>query len=131
MPLHPTVYGNMLAKKIHESGAKAWLMNTGMTGGKYGVGKRMSIQHTRTLLNAALEGKLDNVPTYTDPVFGLEVPTECPGIPAGVLRPRESWKDPAEYDKTAKELGKMFAENFRQFADQASAEVVAAGPKVG
>jgi phosphoenolpyruvate carboxykinase (ATP) len=131
MPLHPTVYGNLLAKNIAENGTKVWLMNTGFTGGPYGVGKRMSIAHTRALLNAALEGRLDDVKTYTDPVFGVEVPTECPGVPAGVLRPRETWANPADYDAKAQQLARLFNENFKQFSDQASPEVLAAAPKVG
>jgi phosphoenolpyruvate carboxykinase (ATP) len=131
MSLHPTVYGNLLSKKIAENGTKVWLMNTGFTGGPYGVGKRMSIAHTRALLNAALDGKLDHVATYKDPVFGVEVPTDCPGVPSQVLRPRETWKSPSEYDVKAQQLAKLFNDNFKQFADQASAEVLAAAPKVG
>ncbi len=131
MPLHPTVYGKLLSEQIAKNGTKVWLMNTGFTGGPYGVGKRMSIAHTRTLLNAALEGKLDNVATYKDPIFGVEVPTECPGVPAQVLRPRETWANAAEYDAKAQQLAKLFNENFKQFADQASPEVLAAAPKVG
>jgi phosphoenolpyruvate carboxykinase (ATP) len=131
MSLHPTVYGNLLSQKIAEHGTKVWLMNTGFTGGPYGVGKRMSIAHTRALLNAALEGKLDGVATYKDPVFGVEVPTECPGVPAQVLRPRETWANPSEYDAKAQHLAKLFNDNFKQFADQASPEVLAAAPKVG
>jgi phosphoenolpyruvate carboxykinase (ATP) len=91
----------------------------------------MSIAHTRALLNAALEGRLDDVKTYTDPVFGVEVPTECPGVPAGVLRPRETWANPADYDAKAQQLARLFNENFKQFSDQASPEVLAAAPKVG
>jgi phosphoenolpyruvate carboxykinase (ATP) len=131
MSLHPTVYGNLLSQKIAEHGTKVWLMNTGFTGGPYGVGKRMSIAHTRALLNSALEGKLDHVPTNRDPVFGVEVPTECPGVPPQVLRPRETWSNPAEYDAKAQHLAKLFNDNFKQFADQASPEVLAAAPKVG
>ena len=130
MPLHPTVYGKLLAQNIAGNGAQTWLMNTGYTGGPYGVGKRMSIQHTRTLLNAALDGKLDKVPYRKDPVFGFEVPTDAPGVPAQVLNPRETWADKNAYDEKARSLAKLFAENFKQFADQASPEVLAAGPKV-
>ena len=131
MSLHPTVYGRLLSKQIHDHGTKVWLMNTGFTGGPYGVGKRMSIAHTRALLNAALEGRLDGVQTYVDKIFGVEVPVECPGVPAQVLRPRETWSDPAAYDAKAQQLAKLFNDNFKQFADQASAEVLAAAPKVG
>ena len=131
MPLHPTVYGKLLAKNIAENGTRVWLMNTGFTGGPYGVGRRMSIQHTRALLNAALDGKLDGVKFVEDPIFGIEVPTDAPGVPAQVLNPRETWPDKAAYDEKARQLAKLFAENFEQFADQASPEVLAAGPKVG
>jgi phosphoenolpyruvate carboxykinase (ATP) len=90
----------------------------------------MSIQHTRTLLNAALDGKLDKVKYEKHPIFGVEVPTDAPGVPAQVLNPRETWSDKAAYDAKAKQLAKLFHDNFQQFADQASPEVVAAGPKV-
>jgi phosphoenolpyruvate carboxykinase (ATP) len=131
MPLHPTVYGKLLSENIAKNGTNVWLMNTGYTGGPYGVGKRMSIAHTRALLNAALDGALDKVATYNDPIFGFEVPADCPGVPSQVLRPRETWSDKAAYDAKAQQLAKLFSENFKQFADQASPEVLAAAPKVG
>jgi phosphoenolpyruvate carboxykinase (ATP) len=131
MSLHPTVYGKLLSENIQKNGTKVWLMNTGYTGGPYGVGKRMSIQHTRALLNAALDGKLDNVKFTKHPIFGVEVPTDAPGVPASVLNPRETWTDKGAYDAKAKQLASLFADNFKQFADQATPEVVAAGPKVG
>ena len=130
MPLHPTVYGKLLAQNIARNDTKVWLMNTGFTGGPYGVGTRMSIQHTRTLLNAALDGKLDGIATWRDPTFGVEVPSECPGVPAQILRPRETWADPAAYDAKARHLAGLFNDNFKQFADQASTEVLAAAPRV-
>jgi phosphoenolpyruvate carboxykinase (ATP) len=131
MPLHPTVYGKLLSENIAKNGTRVWLMNTGYTGGPYGVGKRMSIAHTRALLNAALDGKLDGVASYKDPIFGVEVPVDCPGVPSQVLRPRETWADKAAYDAKAQHLAKLFNENFKQFADQASPEVAAAAPKAG
>ena len=131
MPLHPTVYSKLLAQNIARHGTRVWLMNTGFTGGPYGVGKRMSIQHTRALLNAALDGKLDNVKYTKDPIFGFDVPTDAPGVPASVLTPRETWVDKAAYDEKARHLAKLFNDNFKQFADQASAEVLAAAPKAG
>jgi phosphoenolpyruvate carboxykinase (ATP) len=91
----------------------------------------MSIQHTRALLNAALDGKLDGVKYVKHPVFGFEVPTDAPGVPAQVLNPRDTWADKAAYDEKARYLAGLFNENFKQFADQASPEVLAAGPKVG
>jgi phosphoenolpyruvate carboxykinase (ATP) len=131
MPLHPTVYSKLLTANIARHGTRVWLMNTGFTGGPYGVGKRMSIQHTRALLNAALDGKLDKVKFAADPVFGFEVPTDAPGVPASVLTPRETWADKAAYDEKARHLARLFTENFKQFADQASPEVLAAAPKPG
>ncbi|HEY5676666.1 MAG TPA: phosphoenolpyruvate carboxykinase (ATP), partial [Myxococcales bacterium] len=131
MPLHPTVYSKLLTRNIAENGTRVWLMNTGFTGGPYGVGKRMSIQHTRTLLSAALDGNLDSVKFVKDPIFGFEVPTDAPGVPASVLSPRDTWADKAAYDAKAKHLAALFVENFKQFADQASPEVLAAGPKAG
>jgi len=131
MPLHPTVYSKLLAGNIGKYGTRVWLMNTGFTGGPYGVGKRMSIQHTRALLNAALDGQLENVKFVKDPVFGFEVPSDAPGVPAQVLSPRETWADKAAYDAKARHLAGLFVENFKQFADQASPEVLAAAPKAG
>jgi phosphoenolpyruvate carboxykinase (ATP) len=131
MPLHPTVYSKLLTENIARDKAQVWLMNTGLTGGPYGVGKRMSIQHTRALLNAALDGKLDGVQYLKDPVFGFEVPAGAPGVPAQALNPRETWSDKAAYDDKARTLARLFAENFKQFGDQASPEVLASGPKVG
>ncbi|MCA1828574.1 MAG: phosphoenolpyruvate carboxykinase (ATP) [Myxococcales bacterium] len=131
MPLHPTVYSKLLTRNIADNDTRVWLMNTGYTGGPYGVGKRMSIQHTRALLNAALDGKLDKVAYRKDPLFGFEVPADAPGVPAQVLNPRDTWADKAAYDEKAKALARLFVENFKQFADQASPETLAAGPKVG
>ena len=130
MPLHPTVYSKLLSQNIARDNTRVWLMNTGYTGGPYGIGKRMSIQHTRALLNAALDGALDQVRYVKDPLFGFEVPTDAPGVPSQVLNPRETWADKAAYDEKAKTLARLFAENFKQFADQAAPEVLAAGPKV-
>ncbi|HAV77150.1 MAG TPA: phosphoenolpyruvate carboxykinase (ATP), partial [Anaerolineae bacterium] len=107
-----------------------WLVNTGWVGGAFGVGSRISIRHTRALLNAALTGKLAGVKFKTDPVFGFEVPDECPGVPAEVLEPSSSWQDKAEYDKRYKQLAQRFIDNFKKFEDQASKEVVSAGPSI-
>ncbi len=105
-----------------------WLVNTGWTGGPYGVGKRMSIRHTRQLLKASLEGRLKEIEYWKDPVFGLEVPSACEGVPAEILNPRNTWSDKAAYDEKAKYLAGLFNENFVQFADGVSEKVVAAGP---
>jgi phosphoenolpyruvate carboxykinase (ATP) len=108
-----------------------WLVNTGWTGGPYGVGERMAIDHTRTMVRAALSGALDDVPYETDPVFNVEVPTKVPGVPDEILRPRDTWPDPAAYDAKAAELAAMFADNFTSYADGVSVAVRAAGPRSG
>src|SRR2546430_11627337 len=131
MPLHPTVYSKLLGQNIAKNGTCVWLINTGFTGGPSGAGRRMSIQHTRALLNAALDGKLDKSSYVKDPVFGFEIPTDAPGVPGSVLIPRETWADKPAYDEKARHLARLFNENFKQFADQASAEVLAAAPKAG
>lgn len=115
MPRHPGEYAKLLAEKVKSSGAKVWLVNTGWTGGKYGTGHRMSIKHTRALINAALSGELDNAEFIKDPFFDLEIPQNVEGIPNEVLNPREAWADKAEYDETAKKLARMFRDNFKRF----------------
>jgi phosphoenolpyruvate carboxykinase (ATP) len=128
--MHPARYAELLAEKMRRHGAEAWLVNTGMTGGSYGTGRRMSLKHTRAIIDAIHAGLLDSVDTEEDPVFGLAVPTEVPGVSASVLVPRGTWADPDAYDAAANRLARLFAENFRKYADGASAEVAAAGPKV-
>jgi phosphoenolpyruvate carboxykinase (ATP) len=125
LPRHPEVYGKMLAERIARDGADCWLVNTGWTGGAYGTGKRMSIQHTRALLRAALDGSLAKVEFVKDPFFGLMMPKSVPGIPAEVLNPRESWADKAAYDATAKKLVGLFEANFESFAGAVDEEVKA------
>ncbi|GMA16456.1 phosphoenolpyruvate carboxykinase (ATP) [Deinococcus metallilatus] len=129
MPRHPGEYARLLAQKVQESGAQVWLVNTGWTGGQYGEGHRMSIKHTRALLGAALSGELDNVPFEREPFFGLEIPTEVPGVPSEVLNPREAWADKAAYDRTARKLARMFRENFRRFEDGVDPAVTASMPE--
>src|SRR3982751_2638321 len=130
MPRPPSVYGNLLKKRIAEGGADCWLVNTGWTGGKYGVGKRMPIKETRALLNAALDGSLNNAEFRKDPNFGFDVPVSVLGVDQSILDPRETWADPAEYDRTAARLVDLFVENFAQFADQVDEGVRQAAPKV-
>jgi phosphoenolpyruvate carboxykinase (ATP) len=127
---HPSKYAELLRQKIEKHGVKCWLVNTGWVGGPYGVGKRISIKHTRALLNAALTGKLDNVDYRRDPVFGFDVPTTCPDVPTEVLDPASSWKDKAEHEAKYKQLAQKFIDNFKDFADQASQSVLEAGPTV-
>jgi phosphoenolpyruvate carboxykinase (ATP) len=129
MPRPPSVYGNLLKKRIAEGGAECWLVNTGWTGGKYGVGKRMPIKETRALLNAALDGSLNNVEFRKDPNFGFEVPVSVPGVDTSILDPRNTWSNPAEYDAMAAKLVDLFVENFAQFADQVDEGVRQAAPK--
>jgi phosphoenolpyruvate carboxykinase (ATP) len=131
MALPPAVYAGLLGERIASHGASVWLVNTGWTGGPYGVGERMAIGHTRALIRAALAGQLDDVPTQRDPVFGVEVPLSCPGVPSEVLTPRATWENPEAYDDQAKRLAGMFAKNFAQFADQVPSAVRDAGPSVG
>jgi phosphoenolpyruvate carboxykinase (ATP) len=128
MPMHPGVYADLLSSKMAEHGATAWLINTGWSGGAYGVGQRMKIRYTRAMLNAALDGDLDNVAYVTDERFGFEVPTSCPGVPEDVLQPRGTWGDGADYDATADQLARMFNENFARYAEGVSDDVNAAAP---
>ena len=129
LPRHPQVYGKLLQALIAKHGASCWLVNTGWTGGAYGVGKRMSITHTRALLSAALAGELDNAAYRTDPFFGLQIPEHVNGVPDEVLDPRASWADKAAYDKAAAGLVKRFVENFETFAELVDDDVKAAAIK--
>ena len=126
LPRHPEVYGKLLSGLIDKHGADCWLVNTGWSGGAYGTGQRMSIQHTRLLLRAALDGSLAKVAFETDPFFGLSIPKAVPGIPSEVLNPRNAWADKAAYDRTAADLVKRFEANFESFAGGVSEEVLAA-----
>jgi phosphoenolpyruvate carboxykinase (ATP) len=124
----PTVYAEMLGDKLREHDAQCFLVNTGWTGGPYGVGERMKLSYTRTMLRAALAGELDDADTFTEPFFGLEIPRRVQGVPAEILDPRETWGDPDAYDEKAREVADMFANNFERYAEGASQEIVAAGP---
>jgi len=119
----PAVYANMLAERLQRYKCTVWLINTGWSGGPYGVGQRFKIAHTRAMVTAALDGSLNTVSFQPDPVFGVHVPDRCPNVPAEVLRPREAWADQAAYDLKARELAAKFEENFRQFAPYVSREV--------
>uniref|UniRef100_UPI00286EB346 phosphoenolpyruvate carboxykinase (ATP) n=1 Tax=Sphingomonas sp. TaxID=28214 RepID=UPI00286EB346 len=135
MPRHPSVYGNLLKERIASGGVTCWLVNTGWTGGKYGVGKRMPIKATRALLNAALDGSLNNSEFRKDPNFGFEVPVsvhglEQAGIDPTILDPRSTWVDKDEYDRTAAKLVDLFVDNFSEFAAHVDEGVRQAAPKV-
>ena len=128
MALNPVVYAHMLGERIQEHGAQVWLVNTGWSGGPYGVGQRINIHYTRAMIRAALAGALDGVPYKQDPAFGLLIPTRCPDVPAEVLNPRNTWQDPQAYDVQARKLAKTFAENFQQYVGSVSKETEEAGP---
>jgi phosphoenolpyruvate carboxykinase (ATP) len=127
MPLAPKVYAEMLGRRLREHNAQCWLVNTGWQGGPYGIGKRMSLPYTRAMVNALVEGGLDNVAFEIEPSFGFSIPKAVPGVPSELLNPRNSWKDKAAYDKTATDLSARFEKNFQQF--DAPDAIKNAGPK--
>ena len=128
LPLPPAHYANVLAEKIDEHGPAVWMINTGWTGGPYGVGSRIRIPYTRAMLNAALEGALDDVEYVTDPVFGIDVPQTVPEVPSELLVPRNTWEDKDAFDAQARKLSRMFRKNFKHYAEGLSDAVVKSGP---
>ena len=130
MPRHPSIYGNLLKERIARGAAQCWLVNTGWTGGKYGTGNRMPIKATRGLLNAALDGSLNDAEFRKDPNFGFDVPVSVVGVDSGILDPRSTWADKDDYDRTAAKLVDLFVDNFGEFADHVDEGVRQAGPKV-
>jgi phosphoenolpyruvate carboxykinase (ATP) len=130
LPMHPTVYAKMLGERIEKHKADVWLVNTGWTGGPYGVGKRMKIAYTRAMVRAALAGRLTGVTLEPDPVFGVGIPEAVPDVPSEVLVPKNTWKDKAAYDRQAKDLARRFKENFEEYQAQATPDVRDAGPRV-
>jgi phosphoenolpyruvate carboxykinase (ATP) len=130
LPRPPAEYGNLLRELIAEHNVDCWLVNSGWTGGKYGVGRRMPIKATRTLLTAALDGSLRNAQFRTDPYFGFAVPTSVPGVEPHLLQPMKTWKDKAEFDKTARDLVGMFQKNFQKYEKDVDADIRAAAPEV-
>jgi phosphoenolpyruvate carboxykinase (ATP) len=131
MALHPTVYANMLGEKIAQHQVHCWLVNTGWTGGPFGEGQRMKIAYTRAMVNAALDGRLAQVATEDDAIFGLNIPRTCPEVPPEVLKPRNTWKSGNAYDEKAKYLAGLFHKNFEQFSADVSEAIRAAGPRMG
>jgi len=129
MPLHPTVYAEMLSKKMQDAGVNVWLVNTGWTGGPYGIGHRMSLKHTRATITAALKGELENSGYQTHEIFGLAMPTSCPNVPDEILNPINTWEDKDAYFEKANELAIKFNKNFEKFADYANDEIMAGAPK--
>lgn len=130
MPLHPGKYAAMLGARIKEQQVNVWLVNTGWSGGPYGVGSRIKLHFTRAMIEAALEGKLDKVEYEKHPVFGIAMPGTCPNVPAGMLNPRNTWEDKGDYDEKAKSLAARFIRNFEQYREGVSAEISAAGPVI-
>ncbi|MGE0815179.1 MAG: phosphoenolpyruvate carboxykinase [Vicinamibacterales bacterium] len=130
LPMNPNVYSKMLGERIATHNARVWLVNTGWTGGAYGVGSRMKIRFTRAMIRAALSGALDGVQYERHPVFNIDVPLSCPDVPSEVLSPRGTWADADAYDRQAAKLAQMFVDNFKTFAGDVDAAVVAAGPRV-
>ena len=117
MPLHPTRYAEMLGEKIEETNVNVWLINTGWSGGEYGIGERISLKHTRAMITAILSNELSNVSFEVHKVFGLKMPVNCPNIPSNILNPKNTWKNKEAYDKKANELANAFNKNFLQFAE--------------
>ena len=130
LPLHPAQYAEMLGKKINSGQVNVWMINTGWSGGGYGIGSRMKLGFTRAMITAVLEGELDEATYIPHPVFGMMMPTCCPGVPAEILNPRNTWADKNAYDLQAKNLAAQFLKNFEKYASGASEEILAAAPKI-
>jgi phosphoenolpyruvate carboxykinase (ATP) len=130
LPLHPGQYADMLGRKMTEHNVNVWMVNTGWSGGPYGVGHRMKLGYTRAMITAALNGDLDKVEFEQHPVFGMMMPKTCPNVPDDILNPRNTWEDKAAYDAKAKDLAQQFIKNFEKYASGVSEETLAAAPKV-
>jgi phosphoenolpyruvate carboxykinase (ATP) len=130
LPLHPTQYATLFGQKMEENHVNVWLINTGWTGGPYGVGSRMKLKYTRAMITAALENQLNDVEFIKHEVFGVDVPQSCPNVPDEVLNPRETWEDKSAYDAKANELARAFVKNFEKYADYANEEILSGAPKV-
>ncbi|NNF28333.1 MAG: phosphoenolpyruvate carboxykinase (ATP), partial [Gemmatimonadetes bacterium] len=130
LSLHPTAYAELLAEKMRDHFVDVWLVNTGWTGGSFGVGQRFELRYTRAIIDAILDGSLQNAKYEHDQVFGLAMPDAVPNVPAEVLNPRNTWADKEAYDATARKVAVMFVENFEKFADEASDEILGAAPNL-
>ncbi len=130
MPLHPAEYAEMLSKKMKDANVNVWLVNTGWTGGAYGTGNRMKLKYTRAMIEAALDGKLEEVEFTQHPIFGLNMPVECDNVPSGILNPKETWSDKNSYDEKAMELANSFKKNFKKYEDNSNKEILSGGPIV-
>jgi phosphoenolpyruvate carboxykinase (ATP) len=130
LALRPTVYSNLLKEKIARHNVNCWLVNTGWSGGGFGVGHRVKIAYTRAMIHAALNGKMDGIPVAPDPTFQVLVPESCNGVPSDILCPRKTWRNQNEYDREARNLAGLFQDNFKQFAGMVSSEVRDSGPRI-
>lgn len=130
LPLHPAKYAELLGEKLNNSDVNVWLVNTGWSGGSYGVGERMSLKYTRAMITAAMNGKLDNVEYVKQPVFELAIPTSCEGVPSEILNPKDTWADKGAFDETANSLANKFVANFEQYQEETSDAILSAAPKV-
>ena len=130
MPLHPGVYAQKLAERMEKHGSNVWLINTGWSGGEYGVGSRIKLKYTRAMIHAAIEGGLDKSEFKTHEVFGLDVPTSCPDVPDEILDPKNTWDDKEAYDAKANLLAGKFIDNFKKFEDGVSEEIRNAAPRI-
>jgi len=130
LPLHPAKYAELLGEKLNNSNVNVWLVNTGWSGGSYGVGERMSLKYTRAMITAAMNGQLDNVEYQTQPVFELAIPKSCEGVPSEILNPKDTWADKAAFDETANSLANKFVNNFAQYEAETSEAILSAAPKV-
>ncbi len=130
MALHPTVYAKLLREKIIKHQVQCWLVNTGWSGGPYGVGKRIKINHTRAMVRAALSGELTKLESEPESFFGLRIPKSCPGVPSNILQPKSIWADKTAYDAKAKEVAANFRENFKEFDAEVDKKIIMAGPAI-
>ncbi|RKS55829.1 phosphoenolpyruvate carboxykinase (ATP) [Gillisia mitskevichiae] len=130
MPLHPAEYAEMLSKKMKDANVNVWLVNTGWTGGAYGTGSRMKLKYTRSMIESALDGKLEDVEFTQHPIFGLNMPLECENVPSEILNPRQTWSDKGSYDAKAMELANSFKNNFKKYEDNSNNEILSGGPIV-
>lgn len=131
MSLHPSIYARLLGEHLLEHNSDCWLINTGWSGGPYGVGERMDIHHTRAMLDAVLTGALDDTEMISDPIFGLSIPKHCPGVPDEMLDPRSTWSDVSEYNRQANRLAELFHENFAAYTDMVEEDIASSGPLAG
>ena len=129
MPMDPSVYAEMLGERIEKYNTKVYLVNTGWSGGPYGVGSRMKLKYTRAMITAALNGTFDNAEYKHDEIFNVDVPQSCPDVPAEIMNPRDTWADKAAYDEAAKKLARMFQENFAKKYPNMPKHIVDAGPR--